>query len=470
MSVATITATGQLGPSRSGPYESGGALYIVLAQSGAGALEVNKSSDGGATWTTVATIACQANYELNYGTDFYGGMIYIAHWENTSETNPGLSAAAHSQIAVFDCSTDAVAATYTGGPIGTVAEKTPTTPDATYTGGKPLFCAYQPATSSVVVVYQDSVRDHGTPQYFDANLSVYDIDHVLVGEVWVVAYSGGWGSPLKLFPAPGIGDVQSWTAIGATRGNGLVHVLAIQTGVNGAFWSTVGSGPLIQPGIVADGGLLDSGLQAIATDVERFSTPFGNLAAAHPVSVADGSIVYAAYNDTEDSAKLLCASSGEAPAWSTTTITTGINVQLGITAAGAYAAIETSKTTTDGGGNFGADLPANEATGCAAPARTLYAIDQPAGEAAHRGDGGIAYASAADLTTTFFLIISGGSDQNVTGVSGIITVEEFGRTHGVTGGGEPPGCGAGPPITPVPGTPPATPGTAASCGTIGYAF
>lgn len=470
MAVATLSTSGQLGASRAGPYRSGSDLYIVLARSGSGALEVDKSTDGGSTWATVATVSCQSGYELNYGTDFYAGLIYIAHWEATTETNPGLSAAAHAQIAVFDCSTDTVTATYTGGPIGTIAEKTPTTPDTTYTGGKPLFCAYQPATSSVVVVYQDAVRDHGTPQYFDANLSAYDIDHVLVGEVWTVAYSGGWGSPLKLFPAPGVGDVQSWTAIGATRGNGLVHVVAVQTGVNGAFWTTVGGGPLLRPAIVADGGLLDSGLQAIATDIETFSTPFGNLAAAHPASTADGSIVYAAYNNTEDSTKLLCASSGEAPAWSVNTITTGINLQLGVTAAGAFAAIETSKTTSAGGGNFGTDLPANEATGCSAPTRTLYAIDQPAGESAERGDGGIAYASAVDLTTTFFVIISDGTDQNVTGVSGVITAEQFGRTHGVTGGGDPPGCGAGPPITPAPGTPAPTPSAPSTCGTIGYAF
>lgn len=461
--ISAITTTAGLYGSRSGPYRSGGALYCVLMGTdgdgiGTGQIEVYKSSDDGSTWNMVETVACQEQ-TLYYGTDFHGGIIYIAHWEPVSDTDngPGLAASfvAAAQLALFDCSTDSIVGVITGGPIGTTSE---THPGGFGTGDKLIHCAYRPASNDVVVALHQSIPDGGT--YYDAPGE--DPLNTLIGRVVVSVVTGGaFGAAIDMLPAPGIGVQQSWRLMGITRGaDGLAHIMGCQQ-------------PTYTPLVVtptwrvAHVALLADNTVGIDNELLSTTTQIADLQfAGFPVSRADGSVVYATYGLDDDTSVIICGVSEEDPVWETTAVSTASTLALGINAAGSMLAMEIFEPSHA----FTTDLPSREATDCTTYAAATYTISPGHGFYACRGDGGVIYTDSSTTSYVYFFPIDEGTEQNVTGVSGIITAEAFGVTHGVRGGGEPPGCGEGPPITPVPGVPPTPPGTPSTCGTIGYAY
>lgn len=449
--------------SRCGPYRSGGALYVVLMGTdgdgiGTGQIEIYKSSDEGATWSMVETVACQAE-TLYYGTDYYAGTIYIAHWQATSDTSngPGLAPSfnARAQLAIFDCASDSVTSAITGGPIGTPSE---THPGGAQTGDKFIHCAYRPASSDVVVALHQSVADGGT--YYDAPGE--DPLNTLIGRIVCSVVSGGsFSAPIAMLPAPGFGVQQSWRLIGITRGaSGIAHVMGCQQ----PTYSPLVVTPTWRVAHVA---LLADNTAGLDNELLSTTTTVADLQfSGFPVSRTDGSIVYATYGLDDDTSVIICGASEEDPTWTTTAVSTASTLALGINAPGSFLAAE----MIDPSHAFTSDLPAHEATGCATYTASTYTITPSHGFYAARGDGGVIYTDSSTTSFVYFFPIDEGSDQPIVGVSGIISAEAFGRTHGVSGGGDPPGCGAGPPITPVPGVPATPPGTPSTCGTIGYAY
>lgn len=403
--------------SRCGPYKAAGALYLVLMGtdpddgSGTGSIEIHKSSDAGETWSVVETIACEAP-GLYYGSDFHGTTIYVAYFDGNAA------------LAIFDCNTDAVTSTITSSIAASTAE---TYPNGNGSGDRVIHCAYRPANDDVVVVYNDSVGDGGT-YYDDA-----ETDPALrqIGRVYAVPVTGSFGSPVQIYPAPGVGVQQSWHVEGVTRGtSGRAHIIASQR---------PGTFPLLVTPryTLSHRALLGDNTAGTATDIFDDTAFSGDavLFSAFPVSKADGSTVWATYNSSGDEGVLLCAASADDPTWTSTTITTGLGLQLGVSTAGDGVAV----ITTQPGGtlSFGLTVPIITADGaCGTPVETSITIEDEGGFYWSRGMGGIVYSSRSTTSTTYFFPIADPTEQFITGENGIPSSVIFGQTHGLRGGGQ----------------------------------
>lgn len=175
--------------SKVGPWEYGGALYVVLVMNmytaSAKTLNVYKSTDAGLTWlpkdsasgpTLSATV-----YNRNYDCDLNGAILYVCFIDTTDAVS----------IGSFDCATDTWGATIAGGPAIAASPGGPW-PCGGFHGQ--VYYVYNPTASAHMVWHTGALENVGGTDRKRAKLSYYasaawTLNQAVYGEGTTTSYS-----------------------------------------------------------------------------------------------------------------------------------------------------------------------------------------------------------------------------------------------------------------------------------------